>query len=119
MKYSRILAILSVAVVLSLLLVVIPSKPALAAPLLTLSPNTGAVGTSVTITGTNFGSYVGDSLSIFFNNVEISDSPKTVPETGTFEARFDVPGNAPSGNAWVTVLGPLDSVLARVPFYIW
>ena len=118
MKYSRILTILSVAVVLSLLLVVIPSKPALAAPLLTLSPNTGAVGTSVTITGTNFGSYVGDSLSIFFNNVEIIDSPKTVPETGTFEARFEVPGNTPSGNAWVTVSGPLGSVLARAPFLV-
>jgi len=118
MKYSRILTILSVAVVLSLLLVVIPSKPALAAPLLTLSPNTGAVGTSVTITGTNFGSYVGDSLSIFFNNVEIADSPKTVPATGTFEARFDVPGNAPPGNAWVTVKGPIDSILARAPFLV-
>jgi len=118
MKYSRVLVILSVAIALSLLLVVIPSKPALAAPLLTLSPNTGAVGTSVTITGTNFGSYIGDSLSISFNNVEIADSPKTIPASGTFEARFDIPGNAPPGNTWVTVSGPISSILARAPFLV-
>jgi len=118
MKYSRIFVVLSVAVVLSLVLVLIPSKPVLAAPLLTLSPDTGALGTSVIVTGTNFGSYVGDKLSIYFNNVEIADSPKIVPETGTLEARFEVPGNTPPGNAWVTVSGPLGSLLARAPFLV-
>jgi len=118
MKCGKILRSLGIAIFLSLVMVVIPAKPALAAPVLSLSPTSGAAGTRVTVTGTNFGSYVGDSLGIFFNNVEITDSPKTVPSTGSFEAHFDIPDNVKPGTAWVTVRGPLTSVLARSPFTI-
>ena len=118
MKYGKILRPLGIAIVLSLLMVAIPAEPALAAPVIDLSPASGAVGTRVTITGTNFGSYIGDGLRIFFNNVEITDSPKTVPVTGSFEAYFDVPDDAAPGTAWVTIRGPISTVVAKSPFNI-
>jgi hypothetical protein len=118
MKYSRILRPLAIAIVLSLVMVVMPARPALAAPVITLSPTSGAVGTRVTISGTNFASYVGDSLKIYFNDVEIADSPKPVPSTGSFEASFDIPDNVSPGTSWITIRGPLASVLARSPFIV-
>ncbi len=65
MKCSKIFRTLTVAVILSLLIVLIPSTPALAAPEITLSPTFGSIGTRVTITGANFESYRGDIISIF------------------------------------------------------
>ncbi len=118
MEYSRILRPLGIAVLLSLLIVAIPAEPVLAAPVIGLSPASGAVGTRVTVTGTNFGSYIGDSLGIFFNNVEITDSPKAVPATGSFEACFDIPDDTSPGTAWVTVRGPISTVVAQSPFNI-
>jgi len=99
-------------------MVVVPAEPALAAPLIVLSPASGAAGTRVTVTGTNFGSYVGDGLRIFFDNVEINDSPKTVPATGSLEAYFDIPDDAAPGTAWVTVRGPIGTVVAQTLFNI-
>ena len=72
----------------------------------------------MTVTGTNFDSYAGDSLSIFFNEVEIASSLEPIPETGDFSATFDVPTNAVAGTAQVTVRGPLGSILAESSFFI-
>jgi hypothetical protein len=118
MKYDKVLRTLGIAIVLSLVTVAIPARPALAAPAIALSPTSGATGTRVTVSGTNFISYVGDSLEVFFNNVEIADSPKTVPSAGNFEAQFDVPDNAAPGTSWVTIRGPLNAVLAQSPFIV-
>ena len=118
MKYGRIFATVGMAIVLSLLLVVISVSPALAAPAISLSPPSGAVGTTVTVTGTNFSSYVGDSLSIFLNNVEIDDSPVIVPDTGSFSVSFDIPGNAADEVFEVTVKDPFGYTLASSSFTI-
>ena len=118
MQNGKIFRTLAIVIILSLLVAVIPAEPVLAAPLVTVSPASGAIGTRVTVTGTNFGSYIGDTLRIFFNKVEITDSPKTVPATGDFEAHFNIPGDAVPGTAWVTVKGPIGSVLAESPFVI-
>lgn len=119
MKYGKTFLLpLGIGIVLSLLMVLIPAKPVLAAPTITLSPNSGAICTRVTITGTNFDSYVGDRLSILFNDVEIAGSPVTVPDTGNFDAVFDVPTSAAAGTARVTVRGQLGSILAESSFVI-
>ena len=118
MRYSKILRILSLALILSLLMIVIPATPALAAPAITLSPTSGAIGTRVTVTGTNFDSYRGDNVSIFFNNIEIAKSPLTVPDTGSFSVDFDIPDDAAPGKAWIIVRSQLGSTLARSSFII-
>ena len=65
MKCSKIFCTLVLAVILSLLLVVIPATPALAAPEITLTPTSGSVGPRVTVTGINFESVASLSISMF------------------------------------------------------
>ena len=100
---SKILRTLTLAVIFALLLVVIPATPALAAPIITLSPSSGSIGAKVTVTGTNFDSYAGDNILIFFNGAQIEGSPITVHATGTFSIDFNIPDNAVPGTAYVTV----------------
>jgi len=118
MKHANILRPLGIAVALALLTVVIPASPVLAAPVITLSPTSAPPGAGVTVTGTNFESYIGDTVSIFFNDVEIVDSPKVIPEAGGFEVYFDVPDNALPGIAQITVKSQLGAVLAQGSFVI-
>jgi len=53
MKYSKIFRTMVLTIILSLLLIAIPATPALAATI-TLSPTSGAPGSTVTVTGTGF-----------------------------------------------------------------
>jgi len=118
MKHYKIFRIVAIAFILSLLLVVIPNTPALAAPVITVSPTSGATGTMVTVTGTNFDSYKGDNISIFFDSVEITDSPLIVLETGNFSFNFNIPDGADPGGHWVRVKSELGSTLARTLFTV-
>jgi hypothetical protein len=70
--------------------------PVLAAPVLRLSSNSGPVGTPVTITGTVFSSFEGDSIHILFDTVEIS-SPVIVPAGGAFTVSCTIPADATGG----------------------
>ncbi len=102
-KAISILRIFALALALSLPFVLIPATPALALPEITLSPSSGSVGTQVTVSGTGFDSFTGTDINIFFDGVEISASPLSVPGNGTFTASFIVPDNAESGTAYVSV----------------
>lgn len=115
---SKALSLLTVAAILGMLVAVIPAQPALAAPAIQLSPASGAIGTMVTVTGTNFESYKGDNLSIFFGGMEIITSPVTVPDSGRLEASFEVPGNTSPGLVMVSVIGPLGSTLTNASFMV-
>ncbi len=112
--------ILPLVIILPLLAVFILSTPVLAAPLITLSPTSGAMGTEVTITGTNFDSYKGDSIAITFDTVEIPSSPLTVPDTGTFTVMFTIPAGTEAGRHWfeVTTTTGTIAVLAKSFFII-
>ncbi len=92
---------------LPIMALLIMSQPALAAPVITLSPTSGAVGTRVTITGSNFQSYSGDTISIFFDDTEIDNSPLTVPESGNFSLDFLVPADAQPGRHEVIISSAL------------
>lgn len=116
MRYGKALRILALGSVVSLLVAVIPATPVLAAPLITLSPTSGAIGTKVTITGNNFDSYIGDSFLILFDDTEIAEL--TVPETGSFSLNFVIPAGASPGRAWITVKSELDFVIAQNSFII-
>lgn len=112
--------ILVLAIMLPLLAVLVLSTPALAAPVITLTPTSGATGTRVVINGTNFDSYKGDSISIFFDDTEIPNSPLAVPETGSFSIEFNVPDDAEVGRHWFSVTTEADTtaVLAKDFFIV-
>jgi len=115
MKYGKTFRILVIALILSLLSVVIPSTPVMAAPAITASPTSGAIGTVVTVTGTNFDSYIGDDIFIFFDSVEIA---KVVTGTGSFSFNFNIPDDAEPGGHWVRAKSELGSTLAKSLFAV-
>jgi hypothetical protein len=98
-RYSKSLIVL--VIVLPLLAVFLLGTPAKAAPVITITPTSGAIGTKVMIEGTIFDSYKGDNIYMFFDSTEIEDSPLTVPETGTFVTEFNIPGDATPGTHWI------------------
>ena len=100
---------LPLAVVLSWLAVFIPSTPVMAAPVVILNPAYGAVGTQITITGTVFDSYKGDSIHIFFDSQEITGSPLTVPATGVFTIPFVIPDATAAGQHWIRIKSEVGS----------
>ena len=101
------------AVVLPVLALLVMSTPALAAPIVTLSPTSAAIGTTVTITGINFESYRGDNISIFFDDAEITTSLLTIPQTGEFSVDFAIPDDAEPGRHWVSVRSEMGLMLAE------
>ena len=117
MKYAKVLRTLAIAVILFLVIVLIPATPALAAPVITLSPTSGSPGTRVAVAGENFESYRGDSISIFFGDREITTL--VVPDSGIFTIHFDVPDDAVPGRFYVTVKDEQGNPLgSRRPFIV-
>jgi len=117
MKYAKVLRTLVIAIILFLVIVLIPAMPALAAPMITLSPTSGSPGTRVTVTGTNFESYRGDSISVFFDDREIDSL--VVPDSGIFTVLFDVPDDVVPGRFYVAVRDEEGSLLgSRRPFIV-
>ena len=100
-KYIK--GLISLAMILLMFMVFVPSSPVLAAPAITLIPSAGAVGTVVTINGTVFDSYKGDNIHIFFDVTEIENSPLTVPLQGAFSIDFTIPASANAGQHWIEV----------------
>jgi hypothetical protein len=98
----------------------IPSLPVISAPIITITPSSGAVGTTITINGTVFDSYEGDNIHIFFDAIEIENSPLVVPSEGTFAASFTIPANASAGQHWIDVWSETTStsMLARTSFTV-
>ncbi len=109
---------LTLAIALPLLAALALSTPAQAAPLITLTPASGAIGTRVSINGTNFDSYKGDSISISFDDTEIPSSPLTVPDTGTFITEFNIPDDTTPGRYWVTVTNEAGNTELAENFFI-
>lgn len=103
MRLNRAFAIVVTTIIISLLAATIPTTPALAAPRISLSPTSGTAGTSVTLTGDNFLSYANDQIHIYFGSAEVSGSPLSVPGSGKFSLKFQVPDDAAAGRSLVTV----------------
>ena len=97
-----------------------PSAPVLAAPVITLTPNSGPTGTSVIVNGTVFDSYIGDNIRIYFDNTEMADSPFIVPDDGTFSVSFTIPAGTAPGQHWIDVRSEINStsLLARNYFTV-
>ncbi len=82
----------------------LPAPPVLAAPVFSVSPASGAVGTEVTILGTVFDSYKGDIVVITFNGAQIPEySPFQIPDSGSFEIPFTIPAGTAPGSYIIRV----------------
>ena len=92
---------IALAVVVLLFAIFGTALPVAASPVITLVPSSGAVGTAVTIEGTVFDSYKGDTIHVFFDASEIIN-PITL-SGGSFTTSFNIPANAASGNHTVGV----------------
>ncbi len=117
LKYRK--CLLSLLIILPLLAPLFLASPALAAPVITLDPAFGAEGTKITITGTVFDSYNGDNILVFFDDEEIDGSP-AVPQIGTFNIQFIVPGDTAPGRHWIEARSETasTSMLARNFFIV-
>jgi len=111
---SKIFRILAVAIILSLLMLVIPASPALAASA-TLKPTNGEIGDKITITGRGYDE--GERVYIYFSSqeadkgddieddLEVWEEVKTTragdvgdPDEGDIDAYFDVPEELTDGD---------------------
>lgn len=87
---------LILALVALVLFSVLPCPPVTAEPVLRLNPASGPVGTTVTISGTLFNSYEGDSIHILFDDEEIV-APVTILPGGSFTITWEISANATPG----------------------
>jgi len=79
---------------------IVVDEPVNKTPTITgISPNSGIIGTEVTITGANFGSTSSQ------NEVEFNGTTATIKSTSTTQLVVDVPENATSGTVSVVVDG--------------
>ena len=88
MKYTKIFRILSIAVILSLLMVAIPATPAQAAMVIELSPESGKIGDEITILGTGFTASTETTerhVDIYFAEDEAGTTEDVGQEVNTYE----------------------------------
>ena len=115
MKFTKILRIFSIAIILSLLVTAIPATPAQALGILTLVPDEGKIGDTITIGGEGFNVSTETTeryAIIFFSSEEaatihdidddvtvykILDSAEFLDEEGEFETIFTVPSTLDDG----------------------
>jgi hypothetical protein len=101
MRYTKVLRTLAIAATLFLVLVLIPATAVLAAPSINISPTSGSPGTEVTVEGTNFESYRGDTISVFFGDRKLDTL--VVPDSGIFTIHFYVPDDATPEKVYISV----------------
>jgi len=118
MKRDRTFRILAVFMLLSVWLLGLSGTPVMAGPEINLSPDSGAVGTTVTISGENWDSFKGDEIYIYFSGEEISASPIIVPQTGVFQLDFNIPGDAKPEEHSVRMRLASGSTLIRSTFTV-
>ncbi len=91
-RYSRIFAVLLI--VMMLTAAILPASPVSAASM-TLTPNAGAVSSSVTAAGTGYLGYIEDELYLYFGSIALT--AVTVDPGGAFSGTFTVPAAADAG----------------------
>jgi len=118
MKRVRIFRIMAVVVLLSVWLVGLSVTPVMAGPEINISPDSGAVGTTVTVSGENWDSFKGDKIYIYFAGEELSASPIIVPQTGVFHLDFNIPEGAEPDEHLIRARAEWGSTLATNTFTV-
>ena len=99
------------------LLALVPAR-VLASPSVSVTPSSGARGTIVTVTGSNFTSYAGDLLFLSMDNQQVTNGPVLVPQNGSFTLSFPVPVYAGPGNVAIRVKNEEGAILSETTFTI-
>jgi hypothetical protein len=79
-------------------------------PFLSVSPSSGAVGQTVTVTG--FGFAAGEEVGLAWPNPPTSLGSATANKNGTFSAQFAIPSGAPAGTDDVVARGQRTGAVA-------
>ena len=80
-------------------------------PRLSVSPNTGGVGSTVTVTG--FGFAAGEEVGMEWLNPQTSLGIARANKSGTFSARFTIPSGATAGTDEVVAIGQRTGAVAN------
>ncbi|HJX36237.1 MAG TPA: IPT/TIG domain-containing protein [Dehalococcoidales bacterium] len=115
MRASSIFSLLLLIVILA---AIVPVLPVLAAPAISISPSSGVSGTTVTVSGSSFGSYSGDTLSLYFDNTEVAANVVAVSGGSIAQTSFTVPDKIIPGNHVVSINGISGAILAQAKFYV-
>jgi hypothetical protein len=115
MRASSIFSLLLLIVILA---AIVPALPVLAAPAISISPSSGVSGTAVTVSGSSFGSYTGDTLSLYFDNTEVAANVVAVSGGSIAQTTFTVPDKIITGNHVVSIHGNSGVILAQAKFYM-
>jgi len=111
---SRILICL---IVFSALLAAVIPAAVTAAPVIFISPRAGAPGTRVSVAGSNFDSYAGDRLEVFFNETEVA-SVVAAASGASFQISFQVPARTQAGDATISIRQNAGNEVARDVFAV-
>ena len=116
MKYIQILRFVAVSILLSLLMITIPAAPVQAAASITLSPEEGSIGDSITIVGSGFNKSTAttdkyaavffssdeattlDDIDVEVTHYEMVKEGVWLDQDGEFEATFKVPQRLNDGD---------------------
>lgn len=101
-----------------ILALLVPALPVLAAPSISISQSSGVAGTTVKINGSNFGSYTGDRLSVFFDSLAVILSGISVSDGSISQVSFLVPENTLPGNHIISIRDSNGIVLAQSQFHV-
>ncbi|MDP2931248.1 MAG: hypothetical protein Q8O05_01970 [Chloroflexota bacterium] len=99
---SKSLRVLAAAVVLSLAVLTVPARSALAAPAITLSPTIGLVNSTVDVSGTGFAASVAANVYFFTGLTSVLVASDVTAADGSIVISFNVP-ESPGGNHTVQV----------------
>ena len=105
-------------IIIVILAVIAPTLTVFAAPSISISPSSGVSGTTVTVRGSSFSSYIGDRLSIYFDDIGVTPSGVTVSGGSIFQTTFVIPDYTVSGSHVISIKGKTGGVLAENQFYV-
>ena len=114
----RALSVFSLLLLIVILAAIIPALPVVAAPAISISPSSAVSGTTVTVSGSSFGSYSGDQLSMYFDNTEVAVNVVAVSGGSIAQTTFTVPDKIIPGNHVVSIHG-ISGVSWRKPNFIF
>jgi hypothetical protein len=102
MKFRKHIFVLVAAMVVTAAGMFFP-RPVSAAPVITIFPRSGGPGTTVNIYATNFLSYAGETITVYFGDKFVELNTVTVPSSGNFQTSFNAPADSLPGNFQITI----------------
>jgi hypothetical protein len=116
MKYR--IKTLCLFVVFAIVVPVAPKLPVLAVPAISLSPSVGVPGSTVKVSGTNFSSFAGDHLQLYFDDTLMELNSGSISSSNFFQTTFVVPDLVLPGYHFISIKGTAATVIAQEQYYV-